>query len=277
MFALALALAAAPTNLRDLKSDLTVPAAVAGEPAAGKRVFQVNPGFEKTELRHTLYLPADWKAGRKYPVIVEYPGNGGYSNDHGDRCTGLPENCNLGYGLSGGTGCIWVCLPFVSEPPRKPALTWWGESDATVDYCKKTVARIVKEYGGDPDAVILAGFSRGAIACNYIGLRDDDIAKLWRGFFIHSHYDGVRKWPYSDSDAASAKERLKRLNGRPQFISHELRVDETKKYLADVKGGDFTFVPIPYVNHTDEWLLKDIPERKLARDWLVKVLAKQKK
>ena len=273
MFALTLILAAEQPNLRDIKSDLTVPVTVAAEPAAGKRVFQTNPGFENSELRHTLYLPTDWKPGRKYPVIVEYPGNGGYANGLGDRCTGLPENCNLGYGLSGGTGYIWVCLPFVNKDLQKASLTWWGDVTATADYCKQTVARIVKEFGGDPDALILAGFSRGAIACNYIGLRDDDIAKLWRGFFVHSHYDGVRKWPYEDSDAASAKERLKRLNGRPQFISHELRVDETKKFLMDVKG-DFTFVPIPYANHTDEWLLKDIPERKLARDWLAKTLKK---
>lgn len=274
MFILYMTLAGAAANLHDLKSDLIVPAAVEAEPTAGKRVFQANSGFESWELRHTLYLPTDWKPGRKHPVIVEFPGNGGFKNALGDRCTGRPEDCKLGYGLSGGTGCIWVCLPFVDPKQKKLALNWWGDADATADYCKKTVARVCKEFGGDPDAVILAGFSRGAIACNYIGLRDDEIAKLWRGFFVHSHYDGVRRWPYPDSDAASAKARLKRLAGRPQFISHEQSIDETKTFLGDVKG--LTFVPIPYPNHTDEWLLKDIPERKLARDWLADVLAKPK-
>jgi hypothetical protein len=46
--------------------------------------------------------------------------------------------------------------------------------------------------------VFIAGFSRGAIACNFIGLRDDEIASLWCGFVVHSHYEGVRDWPGSD-------------------------------------------------------------------------------
>lgn len=273
MFILALALTAAPPNIHDQKSDLVAPKAVREEPAAGTRVFQANTGFEEWDLRHTLYLPTDWKPGKSYPVIVEFPGNGGFLNALGDRCTGRPEDCNLGYGLTEGKGWIWVCLPFVDPKQKKLALNWWGDPDATAEYCKKTVARVCKEYGGDSDAVILAGFSRGAIACNYIGLRDDEIAKLWRGFFVHSHYDGVRRWPYADSDAASANARLKRLGDRPQFISHEQTVDESKKYLGDAKN--FSFVPIPFPNHTDQWVLKDIPERKRAREWLANTIAKR--
>lgn len=273
MFALVLILAAAPSNLHDLKLDVTVPRAIQGEPAAGIRVFQAISGYEAWDLRHTLHLPTDWKPGMSYPVFVEFPGNGGFQNALGDRCTGRPEDCNLGYGLTEGKGWIWVCLPFVDAKQKKLAINWWGDPDATAEYCKKTVTRVCKEYGGDPDAVILAGFSRGAIACNYIGLRDDAIAKLWRGFFIHSHYDGVRRWPYPDSDAASAKVRLKRLGDRPQFISHEQSVDEAKKFLGDAK--QFTFVPLPYPNHTDQWVLKDIPERKRARQWLADAIAKK--
>jgi len=149
-----------------------------------------------------------------------------------------------------------------------------GRSGRTADYCKKTVARVCKEYGDDPDRVILAGFSRGAIACNYIGLRDDAIAKLWRGFVVHSHYDGVRQWPYPESDAASARARLKRLGDRPQFLSHEQSTDDTRKFLGPEKN--FTFVPIPYPNHTDRWVLKDIPERKRARQWLANAIAERK-
>jgi hypothetical protein len=262
-----------PTNLHDVPSDLTVPPAAAGDPAPGKRVTQRNPDRDGWDLHHVLYLPPDWKPGGKYPVIVEYPGNGGYKNALGDRCTGRPDDCHLGYGISGGKGMIWVCLPFVDPVARKHALTWWGDPDATAAYCKQTVARVCKEYGGDPGAVILAGFSRGAIACNYIGLRDDEIAKLWLAFVPHSHYDGVRKWPYPDGDAASARARLKRLKGRPQFVSHEQSVEETRAFLKDGPGaGGVTFLSIPYPNHSDEWVLKDIPERKQLRDWLAGVL-----
>ena len=55
-------------------------------------------------------------------------------------------------------------------------------------------------------AVILCGFSRGAIGVNYIGLHDDQIAALWAGFITHDHYDGVLEWkgqawgsPYASS------------------------------------------------------------------------------
>jgi hypothetical protein len=151
--------------------------------------------------------------------------------------------------------------------------TWWGDVDATVDYCKHTVRRICKEYGGDPENVFIAGFSRGAIACNYIGLHDDEIAALWRGFICHSHYDGVRQWAYAGSDRQAAAERLGRLGNRPQFISHENNVNATRDYLTEAcPTGNFTFLPLPFANHTDTWVLRDIPERKTLRDWFGNVL-----
>jgi hypothetical protein len=129
------------------------------------------------------------------------------------------------------------------------------------------------EYGGDPSALILAGFSRGAIACNFIGLHDDAIAQLWLAFVAHSHYDGVRAWDYPGSDRLSALERLNRLHGRPQFISHEASTDETETYLKTAcPGGRFTFQALPYRNHTDSWVLRDIPERKTLREWVQTVL-----
>ena len=264
-------------NLRSVGSDLTVPALSAGPPAAGKRVKQTNPGQQGAELFHVLYLPTDWQPptarSDKYPLIVEYPGNGGYQNALGDVCTGKVEDCKLGYGLSGGTGFIWVCLPFVDAREQQHALNWWGDADATAAYCVQAVRRVCDEYGGDPSAVVLTGFSRGAIACNYIGLRNDQIAKLWCAMLPHSHYDGVRKWPYADSDAVSAAARLRRLGSRRQFISHETSVEATRGFLQQHAPSDnFTFLALPYPNHSDEWVLKDIPERAKVREWLTRVI-----
>ena len=64
--------------------------------------------YEDSYVYHSLYLPKDWKAGKQYPVIVEYAGNGPYRNRQGDICTGKVEDCNLGYGISGGEGFIWL-------------------------------------------------------------------------------------------------------------------------------------------------------------------------
>ena len=268
---------AEPVNLHSIASDLVVPPLSEGPPAAGRRCKQVNAGYEDWSLCHTLYLPTDWQAvelaGRRFPVIVEYAGNGGYKNARGDVCTGQVEDCNLGYGLSSGKGCIWICLPFVDPREKKHATNWWGDADATAAYCVQAVKDVCQKYGGDEQRVILTGFSRGAIACNYIGLRNDDIAKLWRAMLVHSHYDGLRKWPHADSDPASALARLKRLQGRSQFISQENGIESQREYLRQhAPEGDFTFLALPYSNHSDTWVLKDIPERAAARKWLARVL-----
>lgn len=243
-------------------SELRIPDLVMCQPAAGLRVRQTLQAYQATQIHHTLYLPTDWEKGKRYPVIVEYAGNQYQSS------LGTVEGCSLGYGISGGQGVIWVCLPFVDSEKGENALRWWGDVAATVDYCKMVVAEVCDRYRGNPNQVFIAGFSRGAIACNYIGLHDDSIAKLWRGFICHSHYDGVRAWPYPGSDRASAAERLARLGHRPQFISHEDSVEATRAYLATVAtDGNFTFVPIAGISHTDTWVLDDLPERSKLREW----------
>jgi len=87
--------------------DLVTPAMTDEEPAAGKRVRQVAPEYEGTEVYHALYLPVDWKPGGEYPVIVEYTGN------KWSACgsTGEVKDANLGYGVSGGRGATWVAMP----------------------------------------------------------------------------------------------------------------------------------------------------------------------
>ncbi|WP_425615288.1 hypothetical protein NA78x_005203 [Anatilimnocola sp. NA78] len=261
----------------DLKStpvDLKPPPLEDAPPASGKRVKQQVPAQRGTKLYHALYLPTDWAPDRRFPVLVEYPGNGPYSNQLGDTNSGLVEDCNLAYGLSGGKEFICVTLPLVNSETHEHQRQWWGDPAATVAYCLQAIELICKEFGGDVEKLILCGFSRGAIACNYIGLRDDKIAKLWNCFVVHSHYDGVRRWPYDDSDAASARTRLARLNGRPQWISHESSVAATEKFLADSQPagakplGDFTFVSLPFANHTDTWVLRDIEPRRNVRTWL---------
>jgi hypothetical protein len=261
------------TNLNTLPADLETPKMIEGEPAAGKRVRRTLAGYEGTQVYHALYLPTDWERGKKYSVIVEYAGNGGYRNAHGDVSPGTPEGSNLGYGASGGRGFVWLCLPYVDPAGKKNQLTWWGDPDATTDYGRKAVREACEKYGGDPAKLVLAGFSRGAIACNYLGLRDDETARPWRAFIAHSHYDGVRRWGYAGDDPEAAKQRLARLGGRPQWISHERSVDDTRAYIegTGVKG-DFTFTALPYPNHTDAWVLRDLPERRKLREWLARVL-----
>jgi hypothetical protein len=262
-----------------VQQDLYPPRMIEGTPGPGRRVRQVADRYRGTNVYHTLYLPVDWKppgaqARERYPLIVEYAGNGPYSNAFGDTCTGRVEDCSLGYGISGGAGFIWVCLPYISLDGQHNQRQWWGDVSATVEYCLSVVPQTCHTCGGDPAAILLVGFSRGAIACNYLGLRDNRIAGLWRAFVAHSHYDGVRVWPYEGSDRRSAMVRLRRLRERPQFISHEGSIHETKRYLDQVDAeGEFTFKALPYRNHTDTWVLRDIPARRALREWVGQALA----
>jgi hypothetical protein len=265
-------------DISTVPADLTVPPPSDGPPGAGKRVrleiFQNTPPV-------ILYLPVDWAPGKKFPVIIELAGNGNFKNSYGDTSSGLPEGSKLGYGLSGGNGFIWACVPFLNEAGNKVATTWWGDPpdyrpDSTVAFLKRALPVICTQFSGDPGRVILCGFSRGAIATNAIGLHDDEIAALWRGFICYSHYDGLStRWPFAGADSASARQRLARLNSRPQLICCESTIAATRKHLENsgVKG-DFTFLETGFRNHNDAWTLRPSAARDAARKWLAEVIHK---
>ncbi len=261
----AVSLAASAEDLKSIPFDLTPPPVAEGAPAPGRRVLQTLPGYDDTAVRHTIFLPTDWTPGKSFPVIVEYSGN--------SRTVAGGQAC-LGYGLSGGRGFVWLCLPFVGEDRRHDTATWWGDLAATVQYCKDAVALACARWGGDPRSVFLAGFSRGAIACNVIGLHDAAIAALWRGMICHSHYDDGR---WKGTDRAGALARLARLGRIPQLITNERPVvarEKIEEHLAAARpGGAFTFINLPFDEHTESWVLRDLPERRLAREWLQRVLA----
>ncbi len=259
-------------DIRSIKADLFTPPMEVGSPGAGRRVRQTTPGWSDSSVHHALYLPTNWTPDKQHPVIVEYAGNGGYTNKFGDISTGRVDGSNLGYGMSAGRDYIWVCMPYVegAGKQRTNAIKWWGDPDETVRYCIATIASLAAEYGADTNAMILCGFSRGSIACNFIGLRDEAIAPLWKAFVCYSHYDGVRtNWPYAGADRASALQRLRRLSGRPQFICQEVTALASRNYLESTGvEGSFTLVDIPFRNHSDEWILRDVEPRRRLRSWL---------
>ncbi len=277
---------AAPKDIRTVRPDLAIPGLSEGAPAPGKRVRQTHPDHAQSPVYHVLYLPSNWKPGKKYPVIVEYNGNGGFKSKLGDVCTGKVEDSKLGYGISKGEDFIWLCLPYLNGAGTANVTKWWGTKpsynpESTVAYCKKTVPWICERYGGDPSKVILAGFSRGSIACNYIGLHDDEIARLWCGFVPYSVYDGVgRKWPYPNSGREAAIVRLRRLGNRPQFICDEtsdakssIDLNATKAFLREsgVKGN-FTFASTGFENHNDAWILHPSRTRTKLRRWVARLV-----
>ena len=261
--------------------DLITPAMTDEAPGPGKRVRQTAPEYRGTDVHHALYLPTDWQPGRKYPVIVEYTGN----KWEPCKSTGKVEDANLGYGISGGRGFIWITMPYVEKGKKENAVTWWGDRQATVNYCKTNLPRICKKFGGDPRNIFICGFSRGAIGTSYIGLADDEIAAYWKGIFTHDHFDGEREWDYPESDRASALIRLARIKGRPVLICGQNASRVKDQFLkAHLNLAQFTFLNVPTDQifnipegkivhpHTDLWMHRESPYRKRARAWLKSVL-----
>ncbi len=265
-------------DIRSVAADVIVPPMVQSLPAPGYRVRETHPDYVQTEVYHATYLPTDWRAGGKYPVIVEFAGNGPYRSPFGDVSTGLVEGSKLGIGIGRGERFIWICMPYLNNIGTKNVTQWWGNARShdprpTVEYCKKTVEWICDTYGGDRKRVLLVGFSRGAIACNFVGLYDDEIASLWRAMIPYSHYDGVREWGYPESDKMAARTRLKRLGQIPQLICHEddarNTLKDTKEYLGRTAiPGKFTLMSTGFRNHNDAWILRPSAAREKLDRWV---------
>jgi hypothetical protein len=282
----------AETRIDPLSQEtLTIPELSDGPPMAGKRVAVTPPDYAGTKVFHTLYLPKEWKQdGDTMPIIFEYTGN--YFPQAGS--TGQPKDGALGYGLSGGK-YIWVSLPYINQQGTDNEVTWWGDEQATVEYAKRNVPRIVEQFRGDPKAVFLCGFSRGAIGVNYLGLHDDQIAGLWTAFIAHDHFDGVKQWspPWGsplDQYRSQAMIRLRRVKGRPYWVSQNGTQRATEEYLRavlpNVDNFHFGYVSTREVlsefpneiakdAHTDRWPCKPSDYRTQVWQWMNEIACHQ--
>jgi hypothetical protein len=263
------------SQLPDLSSvtpDLVVPELTSGEAAPGKRVKGVLPPYEGTEIYHALYLPTDWKPNAKWPIIIEISGNGPYTNKYGDWSSGKVEGSSMGYGLSAGKGFLWFCSPYIDPIGKTNVSYWWGDPNATTAYMQKAVAYLEKNFGGDASKVVLVGFSKGAIGVSYLGLRDEATASLWKGLLAHDHFDGLRSWPYPESETNVAVARLTRLGNIALCASGSTAKSVQSFFDLNHLKGNVTYISPAFRNHNDQWTLRDIPARVQARAWLSNVI-----
>ena len=252
---------------------IDVPDMVVGKAAPGKRVRYQLPADSDTDIYSALYLPPGWEPGKRYPVIVEYPGNIFFTS-RACWSTGRPEQCVMGYGITLGKDAIWVSLPFVDRPAGEIAESGFGSNvgEDTTRYALSTIEDICTNWGGDPDNLFLCGFSRGAIACGYIGLRNEEIAKLWKGFVACQHYDGSR---WRESRMEDAVKRAPRFAGRAIF-----QVDNSQqKYqpVADATDAsvEWTWTQSGLGYHATAMFLDDRPLMKQLRAWYQALVAER--
>ncbi|NJB81341.1 alpha/beta hydrolase family protein [Wenyingzhuangia aestuarii] len=248
------------------KGRLEVPDMILKKPTAGLRVkYKLD---NNSELYSALFLPKKWTPKKKLPIIVEFPGNEFYTNNC--YSSGSPEDCTIGYGMSKGNA-IWVSLPFVNYKTGKTAPSGWGNPEDTVDYTLKVVDHIIKKFNGDPNNVFLTGFSRGAIACGFIGLRNKSIANTWKGIHMCQHYDGDG---WGGSKLNDAILRLQNLNGTKIFHTDNIKKNkELQKMLAD-QNVDVTSAESDLNTHACAMFLDNRPSTLKLRKWYQDLLKK---
>ncbi len=239
---------------------VAVPAVTEDEPAPGRRVRYHLAGDPAGGPYAVLHLPEDWRPGAVLPLIVEYPGNiffvpGCYS-------TGLPDQCVIGAGIARGRGAICLALPFVDRSAGVIAEGGWGVPDDTASYAVAMVEQVCREFGADRANIILTGFSRGALACGFIGLRNDRIAALWKGFHACQHYDGDG---WNGATEAGALERAQRFRGRAVF-----QTDNPRAKFQTVM--DAMRVPVTWADsglraHATAMFLDERPSTEQLRRW----------
>ncbi|MEM1293756.1 MAG: hypothetical protein AAGH89_00230 [Verrucomicrobiota bacterium] len=235
------------------------------EPVAGKRVRYQLPGDPESEIYSVLYLPPNWKPGNLYPVIAEFPGNL-FFNARACWSTGRPEQCQMGYGITSGRDAIWISLPFVDQPNGTIAESGFGSNRGqdTVSHTRKMMDHILSQWGGDRENVYLCGFSRGSIACGYIGLANEEIAELWKGIIGCQHYDGSN---WRESNMEDAVLRAPRFRGQAIF-----QVDNSQEKYQPVVDAtnpsvDWTWVPSKLGYHATAMFLDDRPAMVTLRQW----------
>lgn len=268
--------------------DVFVPPIVPGEARPGFRVKQKTPKFMGTGLYHILYLPVDYEPGKKYPVIFEYAGN------NNRDCLGTMEGAHLDFGLTRGRGFIQVNMPYADSWGAAYCHRWWGNSEVTSEYLRSTVDFVVDTYGGDPDKLVMSGFSRGGAAATFFGLYDDDLARRWKAFFCHDGWECT--CPFTVLGAKDEEdcrktmaERFARLKGRPLLYTHNKPgADETiKSLMSPFQGteGLETYqlsissnFPLPNTHfpqsHTDRNFHYLYRDTYFAREWIKSVISR---
>ena len=272
-------------DLHTVMRDVFAPPLTTGEPAPGRWVRQTLPTRAGTAAYHCVYLPRDWRPGKKIPLLVGFPGNGPFRSRFGDRSGGLPEDNPMGIGVSGGRGFVVLSLGYLdSRKNLQPTGNWWGDVEATIAYAKDAVRFMCDTYGADPAQVVLLGFSRSAIGASFIGLHDDSIAPLWRAILCYDgwesqadmtsnryrHDQSSYHYDPKDFDGTGVAQRYQRLAGRPLFI---LGGRGEIEQLNATLHWPVELLAKPHRNHNVSWALRDTSERAAVRAWLERVLA----
>ena len=134
---------------------------------------------EGQERKYGLFVPRSWEKGKRYPAIIFL---------HGVLESGSDAKKNMGKGLGPFIAKRADEWPFVTIFPQSSG-DWQGDERARLVIA--CLDEAVKEYGVDPERVILTGLSNGGQGTWLIGSRYRDRFAGLIPMCAHSAYDAV--------------------------------------------------------------------------------------
>ena len=151
--------------------------------------------------------------------------------------------------------------------------TWQEDLTLEVEHFQQAdtnrVLDLRQDVGGKGINVVrvLKALGYEALACGFIGLRDDRIAALWKGFHACQHYDGDG---WNGATEAGALELARRFRGKAVFQTDNSRA----KFQAVM---DAMRVPVTWADsglgaHATAMFLDDRPSTQELRRWFRKLV-----
>lgn len=213
---------------------------------------EVQPGFLFKTLKHggesypyVVYVPRNYDASRKWPLIVFLHGAGESGTD------GLKQ---MQVGIGSAIQLNAAEWPFIVLMPQKPNVKLaWEDLDEPV---MEMLARARKDYNVDGSRLYITGLSQGGHGTWILGARHAD---LWAAIAPVCGYAGLRlETPPSGEKPfpATLQDIGKALKDMPLWAFHGeadqvVSVTETKNLVAAVEaaGGHPRMTLYPGVDH----------------------------
>jgi predicted peptidase len=181
---------------------------------------------------------------------------------------------------------IWVNLPILNATGNKMIDSYYPENPSSTVACWLAILEdLNKKFPIDNNKIILAGFSRGAVAISYIGNWNGTISGKWAGYFAYAHFDGC-----CQNIPGKCEERINKMQSKKilimvgkndrALICSKLAYQKLKK-----KNVKVTYIEIPDVDtpgwqnssHNPYAVLEEAEWMEQARNWLDTVYFRQQK
>jgi predicted peptidase len=204
---------------------------------------------EGTDYRFVVYLPPDWTAERKWPVMLFLHGAGERGDD------GLIQS---EVGLGGAIRRHVDRYPAVVVMPQCRRNIWWTEPSMMAQ-ALAALDQSVKEFSGDTDRLYLTGLSMGGYGTWGIGAKYPGkfaaLAPVCGGIRLPAKV--AQQQQQSDNGSTDPyAEAAKKVGGTPVWVFHggadpTVPVTESRKMVEAIKSasGNVRYTEYEGVGH----------------------------